>query len=87
MQHYLCIHAEKKYVCQKCGAKFGNPKRIELHMKSCKTMYYCTCGSPFKRKDALLEHSVKNQHELPLEIKNELLGKGNDSGKEKSTPR
>ena len=81
------MHAEKKHVCQKCGAKFGNPRRMELHMKTCQTMVYCSCGSPFKRKDALLEHSMKSQHNLPDEIKHELLCKSNESTKERSMPR
>ena len=81
------MHAEKKHVCPKCGAKFGNPKRIKLHMESCQTFFSCSCRVPFKTKSALLEHSVKNQHNLPDEIKNELLGNMTGSTKEGNLPR
>ena len=81
------MHAEKKHVCKKCGAKFGNPKRVELHSKTCQVMFYCSCGCPFKRRDALLEHSVKNQHNLPDDIKNEILGANNGISKEESVSR
>jgi len=86
-EHFLCMHAEKKHVCPKCGAKFGNPKRINLHMKSCQTFFSCSCGAPFKTKSSLLEHSMKNHHNLPDEIKNQLLGNANGSTKEGSLPR
>ncbi|XP_065064185.1 uncharacterized protein LOC135690527 [Rhopilema esculentum] len=80
-EHYLSMHAEKKHICQKCGARFGNPRRLQLHSKNCKTIFYCTCGCPFKKREALLEHTMRSQHELPEDIKQEILKKNRSNAR------
>eukprot|EP00794_Sanderia_malayensis_P018606 gene18606-20482_t len=75
--HYLSAHAPKSHICTKCGAKFGNPRRRDQHVKNCGKIYKCSCGCPFRKKAAVLEHSIKNQHELPECIAEELIAKKN----------
>lgn len=75
-EHYLCLHAERKHICNQCEAKFGSPKSLEHHLKTCGQIFHCTCGCPFKKKSSLFHHTIKNQHQLPECMKREFLSHG-----------
>lgn len=67
-QHYLKVHAEKKFVCSKCTMGFGIEHDLKRHLESCGVLYSCgTCPVKYSTKEALLMHCKRGQHVYPEE--------------------
>ncbi|CAN7991863.1 unnamed protein product [Ixodes hexagonus] len=68
-QHYIKVHAEKKYACSKCGKKFGVEWLTKHHESTCGTSWHCQCGATYRNREALLTHARRQMHALPFELK------------------
>lgn len=68
-QHYIKVHAEKKYSCSKCGKKFGAEWLSKHHESTCGTSWHCQCGATYQNREALLTHARRHKHTLPFELK------------------
>ncbi|XP_041124947.1 ATM interactor-like [Polyodon spathula] len=66
-QHFMKIHAEKKYKCAKCGNSYSTEWDLKRHSEVCGKMYRCTCGCPYACRAALLSHIYRTGHEIPAE--------------------
>ncbi|KAK6644487.1 hypothetical protein RUM43_000754 [Polyplax serrata] len=55
-QHFLKVHALKKYICTKCDKKFSTEAFKVSHMKNCGKLFICTCGSTYTSSEAILTH-------------------------------
>ncbi|KAL3860618.1 hypothetical protein ACJMK2_010716 [Sinanodonta woodiana] len=75
-QHYLKVHAEKRFACDKCGLKFGMERDRLRHQSHCGVFFYCgTCDCPYTTREALLTHCKRNNHQLREEDKIEVKKK------------
>lgn len=68
-QHFIKVHAEKKYSCSKCGKKFGAEWLAKHHEATCGTSWLCSCGATYQNREALLTHARRHSHGLPFELK------------------
>ena len=65
LQHYLKMHAEKKYPCTKCPKSFSTEAAKEAHIKVCGTDFNCkVCSKSYTTYEALLTHAKRNSHEV-----------------------
>ena len=63
LQHFDGVHAEKSFVCNKCGKKFGLKDVCSRHEKECgKTIVCETCGASFKSKNSYTKHLKRKRH-------------------------
>ncbi|XP_072014282.1 uncharacterized protein [Amphiura filiformis] len=68
-QHYVAIHAEKKFQCSKCLSRFGMEKLRIKHEETCGVIYNCgTCGCGYTTKGALWSHAKYQKHQLPPDL-------------------
>ena len=58
-QHYLSQHAEKKFTCVKCSKQFGSFEIKERHMGRCHQLFYCSCGTYYTTRNAVLTHAKR----------------------------
>ena len=64
LQHYLTIHAEKKYHCTNCTKSFGMADVCKRHQQLCGKLFQCgTCKKRFN-KYALLMHLKRTSHQM-----------------------
>ncbi|KAM9302379.1 ATM interactor [Gastrophryne carolinensis] len=61
------MHAEKKHKCEKCGNSYGTEWDLNRHVGYCGKTFRCTCGCPYASRTALLSHTHRMGHEIPLE--------------------
>ncbi|PIK36376.1 putative ATM interactor-like [Apostichopus japonicus] len=66
--HYINQHAEKKFVCERCGSKFGSSSYLDVHVSRCGQMFKCSCGVPYTTPEALYVHAKRQKHELTEEF-------------------
>ncbi|KAM3920022.1 ATM interactor [Leptodactylus fuscus] len=66
-QHFMKMHAEKKHKCDKCGNSYGTEWDLKRHVGYCGKTFKCTCGCPYASRTALLSHTHRMGHEIPLE--------------------
>ncbi|KAK1163497.1 ATM interactor-like [Acipenser oxyrinchus oxyrinchus] len=66
-QHFMKMHAEKKYKCAKCSNSYSTEWDLKRHSEDCGKMYQCTCGCPYACRAALLSHIYRTGHEIPAE--------------------
>ncbi|XP_007887411.1 ATM interactor [Callorhinchus milii] len=66
-QHFMKIHAEKKYKCDKCSNSYGTERDLKRHAEYCGKIFQCTCGCPYASRTALLSHIYRTGHEIPAE--------------------
>ncbi|XP_078066695.1 ATM interactor [Mustelus asterias] len=66
-QHFMKIHAEKKYKCDKCNNSYGTEWDLKRHTEDCGRIFQCTCGCPYASRPALLSHIYRTGHEIPAE--------------------
>lgn len=61
------MHAEKKHKCDKCGNSYGTEWDLKRHIGYCGKTFQCTCGCPYASRTALLSHTHRMGHEIPIE--------------------
>ncbi|KAM8946833.1 ATM interactor [Pelodytes ibericus] len=66
-QHFMKMHAEKKHKCDKCGSCYGTEWDLKRHVGYCGKIFRCTCGCPYASRTALLSHTLRMGHEIPIE--------------------
>ncbi|KAK6480008.1 ATM interactor [Huso huso] len=66
-QHFMKMHAEKKYKCAKCSNSYSTEWDLKRHSEDCGKTYRCTCGCPYACRAALLSHIYRTGHEIPAE--------------------
>ncbi|XP_063801841.1 ATM interactor [Pseudophryne corroboree] len=66
-QHFMKMHAEKKHKCEKCGNSYGTEWDLKRHVGYCGKTFKCTCGCPYASRTALLSHTHRMGHEIPIE--------------------
>ncbi|XP_063441472.1 ATM interactor-like [Mytilus trossulus] len=65
-QHFLKVHAEKKFKCSKCGYGFGMEKDKKRHESHCGMTFTCTsCQCTYVSVEALRTHCNRTQHQIP----------------------
>ncbi|VDI49801.1 Hypothetical predicted protein [Mytilus galloprovincialis] len=65
-QHFLKVHAEKKFKCSKCGYGFGMEKDKKRHESHCGMKFTCTsCQCTYVSVEALRTHCNRTQHQIP----------------------
>jgi len=64
VQHYMKMHAPKRYSCIVCSASFGLYRDLTRHEKACQRRVLCaTCHVVFSTWDDLKSHCQLTQHE------------------------
>lgn len=62
-QHYMKVHAEKCFQCQKCNKAFSQKTYLTAHEKLCGISWICSdCGWKYNSKEALLTHCKRKTH-------------------------
>ena len=62
-QHYMHVHAEKKFQCSRCNHGFGQLRNKERHEKTCEVKFVCRqCGNVYNSKEALQAHCTRQGH-------------------------
>ncbi|XP_052060638.1 ATM interactor-like [Mytilus californianus] len=65
-QHFLKVHAEKKFKCSKCDYGFGMEKDKRRHESHCGMKFTCTsCQCTYVSVEALRTHCNRTQHPIP----------------------
>ncbi|XP_013396813.1 ATM interactor-like [Lingula anatina] len=69
-QHFMKVHAEKKYQCSKCSRNFGLDRDRKWHEESCGVTYTCkSCDHWYFTREALATHCSRANHPYPQEYK------------------
>lgn len=58
-QHFLKVHASKKYECRLCEKKFSTETFRNIHARSCGKHFACTCGMTYNSSEAILTHTKR----------------------------
>ncbi|EZA57141.1 ATM interactor [Ooceraea biroi] len=61
-QHYLKVHAERKYACDRCSKSFSTESAKDGHVRVCGIEFTCTCSKTYTTYEALLTHAKRLQH-------------------------
>ncbi|XP_011310723.1 uncharacterized protein Asciz [Fopius arisanus] len=69
-QHYLKVHATKKYPCTQCDKSFSTEAATAAHMRVCGTEFTCMCFKKFCTYEALLTHAKRNGHSVDEKYRN-----------------
>jgi len=69
-QHYTKVHATKEHACDNCGKMFASKTYLDIHEKTCGTIFSCQCGATFPAFESLQTHSRRKAHPIdPLYLK------------------
>ncbi|XP_072742682.1 uncharacterized protein Asciz [Anoplolepis gracilipes] len=71
-QHYLKVHAEKNYTCDRCGKSFSTESTKEGHTRVCGIEFKCSCSKIYTTYEALLTHAKRASHTITEKYKNSL---------------
>ncbi|CAL1679517.1 unnamed protein product [Lasius platythorax] len=71
-QHYLKVHAEKNYTCDRCGRSFSTESTKGGHMRVCGIEFKCSCSKIYTTYEALLTHAKRSLHTITEKYKNSL---------------
>ncbi|XP_012935839.1 ATM interactor [Aplysia californica] len=64
--HYMKLHSDKKFLCQKCKKAFGLERDCLRHQRECGQEFSCVdCGKTYAAKSSLIAHCNYNQHKKP----------------------
>ncbi|KAL0134752.1 hypothetical protein PUN28_001490 [Cardiocondyla obscurior] len=69
-QHYLKVHAEKNYVCDRCGKSFSTESAKNGHATDCGVKFTCSCSKTYITYEALLTHAKRFQHVITEKYRN-----------------
>lgn len=69
-QHYLKVHAEKNYVCDRCGKSFSTESAKKGHIRVCGVEFTCSCSKTYITYEALLTHAKRSLHTITEKYKN-----------------
>lgn len=62
-QHYLKVHAEKKYICEKCQRGFPTTSAQKSHTDYCGVVFKCTdCSVAYPCYETLKTHCRRKKH-------------------------
>ncbi|XP_046396842.1 uncharacterized protein LOC124163795 [Ischnura elegans] len=73
-QHYLKVHAEKKFLCKKCDKGFSTEAACNVHTRICGMKFTCSCGCNYMSYEALITHAKRKNHTFDVNLK--LCAKG-----------
>jgi len=93
--HYMKLHSDKKFTCQKCKKAFGLERDCLRHEKECGQNFAClNCKKVYTSSSMLKKHCEIHQHEPPDNIlfkykktyssMMKTLSKKNETGKKRS---
>jgi len=71
-QHYLKVHAEKNYVCDRCGKSFSTESAKKGHTRVCGVEFTCSCSKTYITYEALLTHAKRSLHTITEKYKNSI---------------
>ncbi|XP_077257974.1 ASCIZ zinc finger protein [Temnothorax americanus] len=69
-QHYLKVHAEKRYACDRCGKSFSTESAKNGHARVCGVDFACSCSKTYVTYEALLTHAKRSLHAVTEKYKN-----------------
>ncbi|XP_063976578.1 uncharacterized protein LOC135162267 [Diachasmimorpha longicaudata] len=69
-QHYLKVHAAKKYPCSQCDKCFSTEAASIAHSRVCGLEFTCTCLKNFSSYEALLTHTKRHSHSVNEKYRN-----------------
>lgn len=73
LQHYLKVHAERRFTCNRCDAAFIRECDLKQHQQRCGVLYRCgTCTVSYTTKEALHTHCKRQHHIYPEEYTRQL---------------
>jgi hypothetical protein len=72
-QHYLKVHAEKAFQCEKCLKGFSTEAAKKHHSRICGIKFTCSCNHAYDSYEALLTHAKRFSHTFDEKFK--LYGK------------
>ncbi|XP_066587836.1 uncharacterized protein Asciz [Prorops nasuta] len=68
-QHYLKVHAEKAFPCNRCSKSFSTEAAKDAHMRICGIEFICSCTKSFNTSEALLTHAKRSLHAVDKRYK------------------
>lgn len=68
-QHYLKVHAEKKFLCKKCDKGFSTEAACNVHTRICGMKFTCSCGCNYMSYEALITHAKRKNHTFDVNLK------------------
>lgn len=72
-QHYLKVHAEKTFQCERCLKGFSTEAAKHRHIRMCGIKFTCSCNHAYESYEALLTHAKRFSHTFDEKFK--LYGK------------
>ncbi|XP_075225272.1 ASCIZ zinc finger protein [Lycorma delicatula] len=61
-QHYIKVHLDKKFICDKCNKGFPTDIHRSRHYEICGNKYPCSCGVVYSSLASLQTHARREQH-------------------------
>lgn len=68
-QHYLKVHAEKVFQCEKCPKGFSTEAAKIHHTRICGIKFICSCNHTYDSYEALLTHAKRSSHTFDEKFK------------------
>lgn len=69
-QHYLKMHSEKKYICEKCKTGFSTQISKKNHVEYCEVSFKCCdCDAFYNCYETLKTHGRRKKHRILEKIK------------------
>lgn len=69
-QHYLKMHADRTFGCQKCSKAFASSALLGVHVRMCGQKFECIeCGWSYDTRECLLTHCRRKGHAAPEQPK------------------
>lgn len=64
-QHYLKVHAQKKFICEKCQKGFPTASTQKSHLQYCGVMFNCKdCSATYPCYETLKTHCRRKKHSV-----------------------
>jgi hypothetical protein len=68
-QHYLKVHAEKVFQCEKCLKGFSTEAAKTHHTRICGIKFICSCNHSYDSYEALRTHAKRSSHTFDEKFK------------------